>query len=76
MCKLFCSGGGLCGLVLALALEKYAPDVDYQIYEAAAELTTAGAGIGFQPRTLSVLRELGLEQAVLKIAGNGEKDRT
>ncbi|OJT04415.1 Salicylate hydroxylase [Trametes pubescens] len=68
-------GGGLCGLVLALALEKYAPDVDYQIYEAVAELTTAGAGIGVPPRTLFVLRELGLESALLKIAGNGEKDR-
>lgn len=76
MHKLCCSGGGLCGLLLALALEKYAPDVDYQIYEAAAELTTAGAGIGFQPRTLFVLRELGLEPALLKISGNGEKDRT
>lgn len=63
-------------MVLALALEKYATDVDYQIYEAVAELTTAGAGIGVPPRTLFVLRELGLEPALLKIAGNGETDRT
>ncbi|KAI0637654.1 FAD/NAD-P-binding domain-containing protein [Trametes polyzona] len=68
-------GGGLCGLVLALALEKYAPDVDYQIYEAAAELTTAGAGIGIQHRTMFVLRELGLEPALLKISGNGQNER-
>ncbi|KAH9853973.1 FAD/NAD-P-binding domain-containing protein [Lenzites betulinus] len=68
-------GAGLCGLVFALALEKYAPDVDYQIYEAAAELTTAGAGIGLQPRTLFVLRELGLEEALLKISGTIDSQR-
>ncbi|KAI0824328.1 FAD/NAD-P-binding domain-containing protein [Trametes gibbosa] len=68
-------GAGLCGLVFALALDKYAPDVEYQIYEATAELTTAGAGINMHSRTLSVLRELGLEQALLDISGNGESER-
>ncbi|KAI0676716.1 FAD/NAD-P-binding domain-containing protein [Trametes maxima] len=66
------AGAGLGGLVFALALQKYAPDVDFQLYEAAGELTTAGAGIGIQPRTWYVLRELGLEEALLKVAGNGE----
>ncbi|KAI0366196.1 FAD/NAD-P-binding domain-containing protein [Pilatotrama ljubarskyi] len=68
-------GAGLCGLLLALALQKYAPDVEFEIYEAAAQLTQAGVGIGIQPRTWFVLKELGLEAALLNIAGNGEKPR-
>ncbi|KAI0676717.1 FAD/NAD-P-binding domain-containing protein [Trametes maxima] len=66
------AGAGLGGLVFAVALQKHAPDVDFHLYEAASELTTAGAGIGIQPRTWFVLKELGLEQALLKFAGNGD----
>lgn len=69
-------GAGLCGLVLALALEKYAPDVDFQIYESAAELTIVGAGIAFQPRSWYIIKELGLEAAMLKFTGDGSKDST
>ncbi|KAI0352748.1 FAD/NAD-P-binding domain-containing protein [Trametes cingulata] len=68
-------GAGLCGLLLGLALEKYAPDVDFEIYEAAAELKQAGVGIGLLPRSMFVLKELGLEAAALAVAGNGEKSR-
>ncbi|CDO74180.1 hypothetical protein BN946_scf185043.g232 [Trametes cinnabarina] len=67
------AGAGLGGLVFAIALQKYAPDVDFQIYEAAAQLAEIGAGIGFQPRTWFVMRELGLESALLNISGNGQK---
>ncbi|KAI0772515.1 hypothetical protein BD413DRAFT_474099 [Trametes elegans] len=67
------SGAGLGGLALAIALEKYAPDVAFDIYDAVAELSTAGAGIGMQPRTWLTIKELGLEDALLKIAGNGDK---
>ncbi|KAI8984951.1 FAD/NAD(P)-binding domain-containing protein [Trametes punicea] len=62
-------GGGLTGLVFALSLQKYAPDVDFQVYEAAVELTEIGAGIGFHPRTWYIMRQLGLEEALMKIAG-------
>ncbi|KAH9857574.1 FAD/NAD-P-binding domain-containing protein [Lenzites betulinus] len=68
------AGGGICGLVLALALDKYAPDVDYHIYEAAAKLSTVGAGITVQPRSLFVLQDLGLGPALRKISGNGETE--
>ena len=54
-------------------MQKFAPDVDFQIYESAAELAEIGAGVGFQPRTWFVVRELGLEHELLKIAGNGER---
>ncbi|KAI0772517.1 FAD/NAD-P-binding domain-containing protein [Trametes elegans] len=68
-------GAGLCGLVMAIALERYAPDVDFTVYEAAAELSTVGAGVGMQPRTWFTLRELGLEDALLKIAGDGKQSK-
>ncbi|KAI0772502.1 hypothetical protein BD413DRAFT_492566 [Trametes elegans] len=67
------AGAGLCGLVFALALEKYAPDVDFEIYEAAAQLSTAGAGIGVPPRTWYILEKLGLDQSLLQLSGNGTK---
>ncbi|KAI0824329.1 FAD/NAD-P-binding domain-containing protein [Trametes gibbosa] len=68
-------GAGLCGLVLAIALEKYAPDVDFQIYESATELAIVGAGIAFQPRSWYIIQELGLEADMLKFTGDGSKDR-
>lgn len=75
MCALTpCSrGAGLTGLFLAIALDKYAPDIDYRIYESAAELTTAGAGIVLPPRTWYTLQQIGVAQALLEIAGNTKK---
>ncbi|KAI0772514.1 FAD/NAD-P-binding domain-containing protein [Trametes elegans] len=66
------SGAGLVGLSLVLAIEKFAPDVEFDVYESAAELSIAGAGVGMQPRTWLTIRELGLEDEVLKISGNGK----
>ncbi|KAH9894088.1 FAD/NAD-P-binding domain-containing protein [Cubamyces lactineus] len=66
-------GAGLGGLLFALTLQKFAPDVNFQIYESAVELAEIGAGVGFQPRTWFVIRELELDQKLLKIAGNGER---
>ena len=70
------SGAGLGGLLFALTLQKFAPDVEFHIYESAAELAEIGAGVGFQPRTWFVIRELGLDQELQKIAGNGERPST
>ncbi|KAI0637653.1 FAD/NAD-P-binding domain-containing protein [Trametes polyzona] len=68
-------GAGLCGLLLAIALEKYAPDVDYHLHESANELAIVGAGIAFQPRSWYIIQQLGLEEEMLKITGDGSKDR-
>ncbi|TBU45377.1 FAD/NAD(P)-binding domain-containing protein [Dichomitus squalens] len=57
------------GLVLGLCLKKYAPDVDYDIYESAAELTEVGAGVGMSPRIWTIMQELGLEDELLTITG-------
>ncbi|KAM5540134.1 hypothetical protein V8D89_006274 [Ganoderma adspersum] len=67
-------GGGMGGLVLALCLKKYAPDVRFDIYESAHELAEVGAGIGMSPRIWSLMKELGLENDLLAIQGTEERD--
>ena len=62
------------GLVLALCFKKYAPDVHFDIYESAAELTEVGAGIGMTPRIWSLIKELGLEEELLAIQGTQGRD--
>ena len=61
------------GLVFAISLRKLAPDVAFDIYEAASELGEIGAGIGVQPRAWAVMQGIGLEDALLKLAGGGER---
>ncbi|KAM5540138.1 hypothetical protein V8D89_006278 [Ganoderma adspersum] len=62
-------GGGMGGLVVGLCLKKYAPDVHFDIYEAATELTELGAGITMSPRTWSMITELGLGEELLPATG-------
>ena len=45
-----CSGGGIGGLTLAVALSKF-HDIDVTIYEAAQKLTEVGAGLGLFTRS-------------------------
>ncbi|KAM5540137.1 hypothetical protein V8D89_006277 [Ganoderma adspersum] len=63
-------GGGMGGLGLGLCLKKYGPDVHFDIYESAAELTELGAGISMSPRTWSIMKEIGLEEAIFAIMGS------
>ena len=67
------SGAGLTGLVFAHALAEYAPDVAFELYEGATRLEELGAGIGMQPRSWAVMQAIGLEDALLKLAGGGER---
>lgn len=64
------------GLVLGLCLKKYAPDVHFDIYESASELTEVGAGIGMSSRIWSIMRELGLEDELLTITGTQDRGGT
>lgn len=52
-------GGGLSGLVAALALQRFGFDVD--VYEQASELGEVGAGLTVGPNASKVLAHLGLE---------------
>ena len=48
------------GLTFAIALAQSAPDIDVEIYEAAAVFTEVGAGMGMWPRIWEVMESLGL----------------
>ena len=61
------SGGGVGGLVCAVALSRH-PDIHIDVYEAAAAFTEIGAGIGVWPRAWKVLCALGLAEDLAKIA--------
>ena len=59
------------GLILALSLQKLAPDVELIIYDAVSELSEIGAGIGIAPRAWAIIQAIGLEAALLNVAGDG-----
>ncbi|RPD62098.1 FAD/NAD(P)-binding domain-containing protein [Lentinus tigrinus ALCF2SS1-7] len=71
--KVVIVGAGLSGLAFGIALQKYAPDVDFEIYDAASQLSEIGAGVGIQQRTWTIMQELGMEEALLKITEHWEE---
>ncbi|KAF9819331.1 hypothetical protein IEO21_02219 [Rhodonia placenta] len=60
-------GGGVGGLVCAVALSRY-PDIQVDIYEAAHQLAEIGAGIGMWARTWRIMQQLGLDRDLAGIA--------
>jgi len=62
--KILIAGAGLGGLAAASCLMKAGHDVE--VYEQAPQLGEVGAGIQISANAMHVLRDLGLEQAVLK----------
>ena len=65
---------GMGGLVLGLCLKKYAPDVHFDIYESASELTEVGAGIGMTHRIWSIMEELGIQDELVAITGTHDRN--
>ena len=60
--KALVAGGGIGGLVAALALHRAGFDV--KVFEAAREVRALGVGINLQPSSVLVLKELGLQPAL------------
>ncbi|EMD39109.1 hypothetical protein CERSUDRAFT_104377 [Gelatoporia subvermispora B] len=60
-------GGGVGGLVCAIALSQYS-DVQVDIYEAASQFSEIGAGIGMWQRTWKIMQALGLDHDLADIA--------
>jgi 2-polyprenyl-6-methoxyphenol hydroxylase-like FAD-dependent oxidoreductase len=60
-------GGGIGGLTAANALSRAGMEV--AVYEAAAELREIGAGVALHANAMRVLRAIGVEDAVRKVAG-------
>jgi salicylate hydroxylase len=60
-------GGGIGGLTTANALSR--PGIEVAVYEAAAELKEIGAGVALHRNAMKVLRAIGVEDNVRKVAG-------
>jgi salicylate hydroxylase len=63
-------GGGIGGLTAANALLR--AGVEVSVYEAAGELREIGAGVALHANAMRVLRFIGVEDAVRKVAGRTE----
>ena len=63
-------GGGIGGLTAANALSQ--AGIDVAVYEAAAELREIGAGVALHANAMRVLRGIGVEDGVRKVAGRSE----
>ena len=63
-------GGGIGGLTAANALSRAGAEVS--VYEAAGELKEIGAGVALHPNAMRVLRFIGVEDGVRKVAGRSE----
>jgi salicylate hydroxylase/6-hydroxynicotinate 3-monooxygenase len=59
-------GAGIGGLTTASALLRFG--IEVQIYEQASRFTRIGAGIQQTPNAIKVLRVLGLEEQLLRVA--------
>ena len=68
-----CSGAGLSGLTLAIALRKFAPDVHFEVYEGASQLFEIGAGIVMQDRARAVMKALDIGSLLATVSGGGER---
>src|SRR5215471_10919171 len=63
-------GGGIGGLTAANALIQ--AGIEVSVYEATAELKEIGAGVALHPNAMKVLRAIGVEDEVRKVAGRSE----
>lgn len=63
-------GGGIGGLTAANALSQ--AGIEVAVYEAAAELREIGAGVALHANAMRVLRGIGVEDGVRKVAGRSE----
>ncbi|KAJ7583780.1 FAD/NAD-P-binding domain-containing protein [Mycena floridula] len=59
-------GGGIGGVTLAVALSKY-PDIQFNLYEAAAAFEEIGAGVGIFARSVYALEDMGIAEALDEI---------
>ena len=64
-------GGGIGGLTAANALSQ--AGIEVAVHEAAAELKEIGAGVALHPNAMKVLRALGVEDKVRRVAGPAPK---
>lgn len=58
----------MAGLILAITIGKFAGrDIHIDLYEAHDTIKTAGAGITLWPRTMEIMKELGMHEEMSRI---------
>jgi 2-polyprenyl-6-methoxyphenol hydroxylase-like FAD-dependent oxidoreductase len=68
------SGGGIGGLILAHALSKY-DHIHTSVFEASHQFAGNGTGIAIFDRGWTILRELGLGEAMERLCGKMVEDQ-
>ncbi|MCB9337546.1 MAG: FAD-dependent monooxygenase [Lewinellaceae bacterium] len=66
--KITIIGAGIGGLATAIALRKFRPDIELEIFEGSPELKAVGAGLGLAANAVAALDQIGIKEQVLSVS--------
>jgi 2-polyprenyl-6-methoxyphenol hydroxylase-like FAD-dependent oxidoreductase len=66
--KISIIGAGIAGLTTAIALRKYRPDLELEIFEASPELKAAGAGLALGANAVMAFDQIGVKNEVMTVS--------
>lgn len=66
--KITIIGAGIGGLTTAIALRKFRPDLELEIFEGSSELKAIGAGLGLGANAVLGYEQLGMKEKVLAVS--------
>ncbi|MBK8565851.1 MAG: FAD-dependent monooxygenase [Saprospiraceae bacterium] len=66
--KISIIGAGIAGLTTAIALRKYRPDLELEIFEASPELKAVGAGLALGANAVMAFEQIGVKNEVLAVS--------
>lgn len=66
--KITIIGAGIAGLTTAIALRKFRPDLELEIYEGSPELRAAGAGLALGANAVLGFEQIGVKAEVLAVS--------
>lgn len=66
--KISIIGAGIAGLSAAIALRKYRPDIELELFEGSPELRAAGAGLALGANAILGFEQMGIKDQVLSVS--------
>jgi 2-polyprenyl-6-methoxyphenol hydroxylase-like FAD-dependent oxidoreductase len=66
--KITIIGAGIAGLSVAIALRKYRPEIELEIFEASPELKPVGAGLALAANAIMAFEQIGIKDPVLAVS--------
>ncbi|MBK9017328.1 MAG: NAD(P)-binding protein [Saprospiraceae bacterium] len=66
--KISIIGAGIGGLTAAIALRKFRPDIELEIFEGSPELKAAGAGLALAANAVAAFDQMGVKDEVLAVS--------